>query len=170
MTAPTGGDEIITLTERDIINSDADASIDAGPSKTLLRALIVTEYVLIIVAIVVGLATESLLPDPLRTFVEEEANAELTNDDIAMLIIGLPLIILLIVSSIGLFMLWPPARILYLIGVASGLILMPVFGPYVESGWGTAFEDAASIISGVILALVYFSPLKRYFDASGPRA
>jgi hypothetical protein len=170
MTAPLSGDEIITLTERDIVDSDADASIDAGPSKTLLRALIVTEYVLIIVAIVVGLATESLLPDPLRTFVEEQANAELTNNDVAMLIIGLPLIVLLIVSSIGLFMLWPPARILYLIGIASGLVLMPVFGPYVESGWGTAFEDAASVVSGVILALVYFSPFKRYFETPRPRS
>jgi hypothetical protein len=169
MPEPLRQEEVITLTERDIIDSDADASTDATPSKTFLRVLIVAEYALIIVAIVVAFATESLLPEPLRTFVEDEASAELTNHDIAMLIIGLPLIGLLIISSIGLFMLWPPARILYLIGIASGLILVPVFGPYVESGWGTAFEDAASIVSGVILALVYFSPLKRFFDAPSPR-
>lgn len=44
------------------------------------------------------------------------------------------------------------------------LLLTPLYGPYVGAGWGTTFEDAAGILSGVILALVYLSPLKGLYE------
>jgi hypothetical protein len=134
------------------------------PSKTLLRTLIVAEIALGIISIVVSLVTESSLPEPLRAFLEVDSEADVTAQEMVLLAVAIPLIGLLLVSSIGLFFFWRPARILYLITMIVGLLLTPFFGPYVDAGWGTMFEDAAVIISGVILALVYFSPLKGSYE------
>ena len=81
-----------------------------------------------------------------------------------MIATTIPLLILFLVSSIGLFFFWRPARIVYLIATVAGLLLTPFFGPYVDAGWGTAFDEAAILVSGVILALIYFSPLKDLYE------
>jgi hypothetical protein len=81
-----------------------------------------------------------------------------------MLAIGIPMLILFIVSNIGLFLFWRPARTLYVITIIVGLLETPFFGPYVDAGFGTMFEDAAIIVSGVVLALIYFSPLKDLYN------
>jgi hypothetical protein len=134
------------------------------PSKGFLRTLIVAEVVLGIISVVVSLLTESSLPEPLQAFLHAESEVEATGRGMVMLAAAIPLIILLLVSSIGLFFFWRPARFLYLIAIAGGLLLTPFFGPYVDAGWGATFEEAAIIISGVILALVYFSPLKDLYE------
>jgi hypothetical protein len=110
------------------------------------------------------LFTESSLPEPLRAFLDAESEAEITVREMVMLLAAIPVIILLLVSSIGLFFFWRPARMLYLIALVAGLLLTPFFGPYVDAGWGTTFEEAAVIVSGVILAPVYFSPLKDLYE------
>lgn len=134
------------------------------PTKGLLRTLIIAEIGIGIVSIVVSLITESMLPEPLRAFLEAESEAEITARELVMVTAAIPLIILLLMSSIGLFFFWRPARTLYLITVVLGLAMTPFFGPYVDAGWGTTFEEVAVIISGVILALVYFSPLRDFYE------
>lgn len=136
------------------------------PTKGLLRTLIVAELLIAIISVVVSLFTEFMLPEPLRAFLEAESEAEITMRDVVMIAVGIPLIILLLVSSIGLFFFWRPARILYSLAVILGLAMTPFFGPYVDAGWGTTFEEASIVISGVILALIYFSPLRDFYEKS----
>jgi hypothetical protein len=131
------------------------------PSKRLLRILIVAEIGLGILGGVVSQLTVSWLPEPLRAFSEAESQGERA---LVMLRVVFPLIILSLVSSIGLFFFWRPSRILYLISSVLWLLLLPFFGPNVDAGWGKAFEDAGLVVSGVILALVYFSPLKSLYE------
>lgn len=134
------------------------------PSKAFLRTLIVAEIALLIIGLVVSLLTESSLPEPLRAFLDAEAKAEMTAKEMMMFAATIPLLILLLVSSVGLFFFWRPARSLYLIATVAGLLLAPFFGPYVDAGWATAFDEAAILVSGVILALIYFSPLKDLYE------
>ena len=134
------------------------------PSKAFLRTLIVAEIALGIISVVLSLLTESALPEPLRAFVKAESEAEMTPRIMIMIATTVPAIILWILSSVGLFFFWRPARILYLIVNVAGLLVAPFFGPYVDAGWGTAFDEAAILVSGVILALIYFSPLKDLYE------
>jgi len=134
------------------------------PTSGFLRTLIVAEIGLVIVSVVVSMVTESTLPEPLRAYLEAEVEADITTWDLVMLATGIPLLILLIVSSVGLFFFWRPARVLYSITMAAGLVMTPFFGPYVDSGWGTMFDQAAIVVSGAILALIYFSPLKVLYE------
>jgi hypothetical protein len=50
------------------------------------------------------------------------------------------------------------------ITIVVGLLVTPFFGPYVDTGWGTMFYEAAVTVSGVILGLIYFSPLKDLYN------
>jgi len=134
------------------------------PSKVFLRTLIVAEISLGAISVVVSLLTESALPEPLRAFVKAEAEAEMTVGPMIMIATTIPLVILFFLSSIGLFFFWRPARIVYLIATVAGLLLTPFFGPYVDLGWATAFDEAAILVSGVILSLIYFSPLKDLYE------
>ena len=88
----------------------------------------------------------------------------MTARETIMVVATIPLFILLLVSSVGLFFFWRPARILYLIVTVAGLFLTPFFGPYVDAGWGTALDEAAILVSGVILTLFSFSPLKDLYE------
>lgn len=133
-------------------------------SRGLLRTLLIAEICLVVVGVAVSLLTEPSLPEPLRTFLEAEAEADITGRDKSMLATVIPAIILWITSSIGLFFFWRPARTLYVITIAVGLLMTPFSGPYVNTGWAATFEEAAIIVSGVILALIYVSPLKDLFD------
>jgi hypothetical protein len=134
------------------------------PTKGLLRTLIVMEIVLGFTSVVVSFITEPMLPEPLRAFVNAESEEAITAYDMILLAFGIPLILLFLVSSIGLFLFWRPARILYVVTIVAGFVLTPIFGPYVDAGWGRIFEDAAVVVSGVILGLVYFTPLREMYD------
>jgi hypothetical protein len=129
----------------------------------LLRTLIVAEVGLVVLSVVGSLLTESLLPEPLRAYVETEFEGDITTREVAMILAAIPLVVLWLVSSIGLFFFWRPARFLYVVTMIFGLLATPFFGPYVDAGLGAMLESAGTIISGVILALVYFSPVKELF-------
>jgi hypothetical protein len=132
-------------------------------SRGVLRTLIVAEVGLVVLSVVGSLLTEVLLPEPLQAYLETEFEGDLTTFEVAMLVAAVPLVILWLVSSIGLFFFWRPARLLYVVTMIFGMLATPFFGPYVDAGLGAMLEDAATIMSGVILALVYFSPVKELF-------
>jgi hypothetical protein len=135
------------------------------PSRGVLRTLIVAEVGFVVLSVVGSLLTESLLPEPLRAYLATEFEGDIISvRDLVMICTGIPLVILWLVSSIGLFFFWRPARILYVVAMIFGLLATPFFGPYVDAGLGAMLEDVATIISGIIVALVYFSPVKELFN------
>src|SRR5580765_813156 len=100
------------------------------PSKGFLRLLIVSVIALGITGDVVSLRTESSLPDPLRTFLILNSQSGVKLADW----VGIFLVISLVVSSVGLFVFWRPARLLYLLTTIMGLLLTPFLGPEVDTG------------------------------------
>ena len=138
------------------------------PSKGFLRLLVVAHIVLGIASIVYSLPLSSL-PEPVRAFLRAESEAAMLGSGV-ILVLSIPLIILILMSSTGLLFFWRPARILYLITIVAGLLLTPFSGPTLYAGWGKAFEEAAIMVSGIILALIYLSPLKDLYVCSAARS
>jgi preprotein translocase subunit SecG len=132
--------------------------------KTLLRVLIVGEIVFVVLSIVVGFLTESTLPDLLRDHLKYEREAGFTQRDAILAAGTVVLLALFLVCSLALFLCWRPARLLYLVTTILGLLLAPIYGPYVQTGWEVPLEDSAIVCAGVILGLIYFSPLKILFE------
>lgn len=140
------------------------------PTKTSLRLLIIAEVVLGIGSVVAYYLGETSLPEALRFFESEKFDD--TAGPALIIVLGLMVLLLLalIVAWIGLFVFWQPARLLYLVTTVLALLLMPFFGPYVETGLSYTLTEAASIVAGIILALVYFSPLKELYERREPEA
>jgi hypothetical protein len=138
------------------------------PLLTYFRTLLALHVVLIAGEITSGQLTISGLPDPLRNYLEQHyktpektvgANLE------ALAWVTLFGLSLLLVSMIGLWVLWRPARMLftaYLLCLAVAIVLS---GPLVESPLTSVLAFMNTIISGLILGMIYFSPLREHFDA-----
>jgi len=114
--------------------------------------------------------TTSLLPEELQAYERAVAEADYSTREWVLLGVAIVLLICVLVSNIGLFVFWRPARLLYFCTLMGGVALAPFYGPYVDAGWGTLFGEAAMIISGVILALIYYSPLRGLYERPKPAA
>ncbi len=78
-------------------------------------------------------------------------------------------IIYIIYTFVGLLLFWNIARHIYLAGF---IIIIPMYfivGVTVTSGIEQALYDAGSVLSGVLLALIYFSPVKQFFVGKSNR-
>ena len=130
--------------------------------KRIFRFLIVLEWGLVISGVIIGLISEPYLPIELRQYIEISDNVPLSILDYGVFLF----VIINIIASVGLFIFWHHARIIYLLICILGFFLSGLYGPYVESGWESAFSFASEILTGVIIALIYFSPIKDYFQKS----
>ena len=138
------------------------------PLITYFRTLLALHVVLIAGEITSGQLTISGLPEPLRNYLElhyktPEKTIGANLETLAWVtLFGLSL---LLVSMIGLWVLWRPARMLftaYLLCLAVAIVLS---GPLVESPLTSVLAFMNTIISGLILGMIYFSPLREHFDA-----
>jgi hypothetical protein len=144
------------------------SKVSATTARQWIRGLVALEIVLGVGEAVTLELTQSRLPLELREYLEAAAESELTPREIAALAAVIPLLVLLVVSWIGLWRLWRPARRLYFIATVSSLALIPLLGPHVDAGWSQLLGEMGSVVSGALLALLYFSPARRFF-ASPPR-
>jgi hypothetical protein len=136
-------------------------------SKSTFRLLLVAEVLFHISAVVVTALTAWLLPIELRAFMRTAPTSDFSTADWVVFGQGVIFIVVFLASRIGLFVFWRRARKLYLVSVIILLGLTPFFGPYIDAGWGQALDSAALVSSGLILALIYFSPLSQNFEVAG---
>jgi hypothetical protein len=133
-------------------------------AKTTLRVLIVAQFV-------IGVSTMVLSPlaTPAATAALRD-KAEPFEYGFSPFVGGILLAIFIafgvavVVSWIGLLVFWRPARPLF--AVTTLLLLFPTLlgGPHVDDGLSAMLGEMVSIITGAILALVYFSPLKDLYE------
>jgi len=71
----------------------------------------------------------------------------------------------LLISFIGLYFFWRPARVLYCMSIAIGILigLDPHYGPEVLPQLEGLLDNINSILSGVILCLIFTPPIKQLF-------
>lgn len=128
-----------------------------------LRILIVAQVAARILAGCLGIMTEDLLPPELRShgWIRTENT---TGSWPLQLWLGPPLLAIYVVASIGLYAAWRPARFMYLVYVLFLILVVPMIGPMVETGLAYAAGLCATTLSGMILGVVYWSPLREQFE------
>lgn len=125
-----------------------------------LRILLATDWTLVALAVPLAFLLESTLPPQIRAFVAaQDARPFGAIDALQLAAISLSLL-LWFVGSVGAFLLWPPARHLYLASVITSVAFTPFVGLSVLAPLASAFDLAASVISGAVVGLLYFSPLR----------
>jgi hypothetical protein len=125
------------------------------------RRLLILSVVLPIVGALVSVATEHRLPSQLREYVAAQSA---TLPSTVTLVGCLILLGAWIAAVVGLYRLKPFGRRLFLLTLVVGLTLTPALGPYVDSGWGQLFYQATFVLDGLLVALMYWSPLAEQFS------
>ncbi len=133
-------------------------------TKTQFRILVVLSLFFGVLAVVSDLVISNPILYQVTVYAESlEAEWSDTKTYIGISI-GVLLIIYLIYTFIGLLFFWNNARLFYLAGFIVSIPFYFYFlGIVVVSPIGGLLYDSSNILSGMILALIYFSPVKQYF-------
>ena len=70
-----------------------------------------------------------------------------------------------ILAAIGLILFRTWGRPVYLVYIAAALVITVLAGPYITTGWTAFIGYISSLTEGLILALMYFSPIRKMFGA-----
>ncbi len=127
--------------------------------RTVFRWLVVGQLVLVVIAGIIEEATKGQLPPALRQYLEAEADP-----GGALLVLILVLAVVAIVLTVGLYRFSRRARLLYVALWPVGLILAMLMPPIVQTGIANALYSTAATISGIVIALAYFSPVAQEFE------
>ncbi|MFC3853224.1 hypothetical protein ACFOSD_10305 [Salinispirillum marinum] len=123
----------------------------------LIKALVVFDVVLIVIAITLSYSLESYLPLLLQQYLIEYANSEYTTLD-HFFDWARPLYLALFIAAVvGLLLTKQWGKYLYAVSFVLGLLLSPFAGPVVEHGVPDMLFDLSSAIYGAALALLFFS-------------
>ena len=133
-------------------------------TKGQFRWLVTSSVLVAIIGVVVSFAGESSLPAPLSDYLAAQWEADLTAGDILVAAVAIPLLIALVVSIIGLYRFWRFARPLTVIVWMAGLILQVFSGPTVNSGLATSLNEFAAVLTGIVIAVIYMTPAKGWFE------
>jgi len=131
--------------------------------KKLLRIMVIAQWITLVVSVVVMFITEQHLPAELRGYLERVAEEPISSVFWISVLFLVLILVLYLVGSIGLFRFWKPSRGLYLVAAVGSILAVLGYGPTVESSWATFFGEVESILTGAIIALIYFSPVKEEF-------
>lgn len=136
-------------------------------SATMLRLCVALELALIVISIVLSMVLQPFLPEPLRAWIAENEQ-QIRPADLMLFVLFIPLLIALVVASVGLLLLKRWAAWLYLYVNVLGLLLVPFMGPTVEHAVAEMFSEAATMLGGVVLALAFFSDAIRSDELRRP--
>lgn len=133
-------------------------------TRTSFRILVIITFLIGVAGMVAEFATDQFLPETLREYRKQFDESEMSPRLLAVAFAGLSIFVLWIVGTIGLLFLWRPARILYTLANILAFPISIAFGPVVQHE-ATAFLTLVStFLGGIIWALIYFSPIKDYFE------
>jgi hypothetical protein len=128
-----------------------------GIKQQALRAAILCEWGLIIIAVILSFTLESSLPPQLREWLAHESGQGLSKSYLINAGVGVIIIGSAIISSIGLFFFRNWAKWVYLVSTVSGYVLLPFTGPTVEHAVTDTADELSIIVCGMILALAFFT-------------
>lgn len=134
------------------------------PSKRSLRILIIADFLLLVLSIVGAFVSEASLPEPLRAYEQARSEADFTVKEWVLVGVSVPLVIAWLVSSVGLFFFWRSARTMYLVTLIGSSAVTPFTDAYITAGWVQVIDGVSLIVTGIVLALIYASPLKESFE------
>jgi hypothetical protein len=125
-----------------------------------LRRLILCEIILSVVIVTTSFLEERFLPAELRSYLDIVAAQDLSIKDWIVIALGVPHMILLIVSWLSLWQGWRSGRLLYAITSISSVPLFGLCAPLISGPVVASLEPLASLASGLIFGLLYFSELR----------
>ncbi len=130
------------------------------------RLLLIASLIFGLVGAFFDVMFPSAIPEALSD-AQEAHDAKLSMPTLIYLGLGaLISVITSVTAFIGLYIFRPWAPRLAIIATALTMLIYPALGVSLFSGWAASLNEISSILWGVVLAMVYFSPLKERFVAT----
>ncbi|MCB2184725.1 MAG: hypothetical protein KQH63_22090 [Desulfobulbaceae bacterium] len=126
-------------------------------NKSILRLLIVAEWLLLAISIYISIFLESYLPQELQNYLLAESTAETTKQEDILIIASLVILAAYLISSIMLLLLKKWAKWPYLLSMVVLFLIAPFAGPTVEHSTADTIAEISTLISGMILSLIFFT-------------
>lgn len=139
----------------------------AALSKTHYRLIVMLSLVIGLASAFIDLVFPELIPAPLR-LAQEELDAAMSDVHLAaLLLIGGPGLLMVLIATYGLyqFRAWAPK--LGLIGTGLMLLVTPALGAMAQSGLCITMSYVASYLWGAALVLCFVAPYREWFVAAG---
>lgn len=132
-------------------------------ASSFFRLSIVLSVALAVVGAFID-AMPGLIPEELWHAYETVVPQGIRTKDIALIVIGLPLLFATVVSIVGLYQFrpWSPRAALY-VSIASVLIY-PLIDIQIVSPWSQLLTEASAVLWGVVLAMAFLPPLAQRFQ------
>lgn len=135
------------------------------------QILVASSQVLAIAIVFVQYVTESSLPPELLGYLHNYETI-LIPDRFALLelLTNVPFLIqtsLGILAAVGLIRFRAWGRSVFLVYIVTELALSALTGPHVNTGWTVLVGYICGLAEGVILALMYLTPIKEMFEKQG---
>jgi len=126
--------------------------------RTSFRTVVVAQLVATILADWATQATRTALPSPLREFtLAQPAPAPW------LIGMGVVMIALTLITTVGLFRFWSPARPMYLASMALAYLVAPLAPVVVQTAFASTLFSLAALLAGLMVGLMYFSPAASEF-------
>lgn len=133
------------------------------PIETVLRHLVVWQWVFACASIAIFQLERSQLPFLLQEYAAAEAARPITGLDQVVGWLTLVWGVGSVIASVGVFALRRWARPVFLAMALLGCVLQALLEPSVTTGWSVAAETAAQVLVGATLGVLYFSPVRGHF-------
>lgn len=136
-------------------------------STSLFRFVLIAGLIFTIIGVVAGISLSDTLPAVLQDYLAQVENEGMSSGEVIFwLLTLLALLLLLPISTIGLWKFKSWARTLYVVITVTFIPFYPVIGPVVMNGWEAMFSDIALILEGVLLAMMFTGEVSQKFNAS----
>jgi membrane associated rhomboid family serine protease len=133
-------------------------------AKIIFRGLLIATVISMAAEAVTYHFQQNSLPLELREYLRSRSEHVLSHDYSVFSVVTVAYAIFFIMSFVGLYFFAQPARLLFCGFILVGLF-MPLagFGPDVETDWMELWGGCSSIFLGVILCMIFTSPIRDRF-------
>lgn len=134
-------------------------------STSLFRFVLIAGLIFEIIGVIANISLSYTLPSILQDYITQVQNEDKPiGEEIFLLLAVLSVLLLLPISTIGLWNFKSWARTLYVAITVAFIPFYPVFGPVVMNGWEAMFTDTALIIEGILLAMMFTGEVRQKFS------
>ena len=135
-------------------------------SRHAFKLLVVGNQILLLAYTLLDEMTKNAFSEDESVFVTESSNWPPLSDVPYWL--GWILLVTGLIAAVGLCLEKRWGRTLFAAMIVGVVISTPMTEFYVSWGWASLFAYLSSVTDGMIIALAYFSPVKRIFEPSEP--
>lgn len=128
------------------------------------RILVITDVCVVFFYVISVPLFFPTIPEQVKPFAAElhDGNIDAYNNIISNML-GLITILTLVISWVGLFLFWNPARWMYLAAIVVPLLYSAFFSFTILPPVSDAIGILSALLGGAILALIFCSPIKKQF-------